>query len=75
MDMLEKMLWSYIYKVREDFKGKVRTDDDFRKLKNEIDIIYGRYQHTKAEVPARWLCQFLLEMFNEEVSSGKESNG
>ena len=68
MDTLEKLLWSSAYKVREDFKGKVKTDDDFKRLKTEIDIIYARYQRTNIEVPARWLCHLLLEMFNEEVT-------
>ena len=61
MDILEKMMWLHLYQVREYFKGKVKTDDDFKKLKDEIDIIYARYQHTNCESAARWLCHGLLE--------------
>lgn len=73
MDVLEKMMWLHLYQVREYFKGKVRTDDDFKKLKDEIDIIYARYRHTNCESAATWLCHGLLEAFNEEVKNGSDT--
>lgn len=70
MNILEKNLWTYAFNIREKFIGKAKSDENFKKMKDEVELLYNRYLHTEAEIPARWVCQMLLEMFNEEYTIG-----
>lgn len=66
----EYNLWKEIYLLRNKYYGLESNDENgFAGMRNECEELYKKYEKTKAEIPARWACQMLMEIFNEEVVS------
>ena len=71
MNILEKTARGQLFNIREKYQGKKLDDETFRAMKDEVSLIYSKYEKTPVKAAVKWLCYAELEIFNAEAKDEK----